>query len=32
VGRFKGAELRLSEHDVKRIEGGRDTFGRRSKR
>ncbi|UNI14211.1 pre-rRNA processing and 40S ribosomal subunit assembly [Purpureocillium takamizusanense] len=32
MGTFKGAELRLSEHDVKRIEGGRDTFGRRSKR
>lgn len=28
VGRFKGAELRISEHDVRRIEGSRDTFGR----
>ncbi|KJZ74036.1 hypothetical protein HIM_06485 [Hirsutella minnesotensis 3608] len=29
VGRLKGAELRISERDVKKIEGGRDTFGRR---
>ncbi|KAM4054585.1 hypothetical protein HRG_005421 [Hirsutella rhossiliensis] len=32
VGRLKGAELRLSERDVKSIEGGRDTFGRRGAR
>ncbi|KAL7909538.1 hypothetical protein GGI35DRAFT_386531 [Trichoderma velutinum] len=29
VGRLKGAELRISERDVKNIEGTRDTFGRR---
>ncbi|EHK16720.1 uncharacterized protein TRIVIDRAFT_6913, partial [Trichoderma virens Gv29-8] len=29
VGRLKGAELRISERDVKKIEGTRDTFGRR---
>ncbi|KAL5092590.1 hypothetical protein Trisim1_001142 [Trichoderma cf. simile WF8] len=29
VGRLKGAELRISERDVKKIEGARDTFGRR---
>lgn len=29
VGRMKGAELRISERDVKKIEGTRDTFGRR---
>lgn len=32
VGRLKGAELRLSERDVKGIEGSRDTFGRRGAR
>ncbi|CAM1505305.1 Fc.00g109420.m01.CDS01 [Cosmosporella sp. VM-42] len=32
VGRLKGAELRISDRDVKKIEGGRDAFGRRSKR
>ncbi|KAK7430036.1 pre-rRNA processing and 40S ribosomal subunit assembly [Neonectria magnoliae] len=29
VGRLKGAELRLSDRDVRGIEGVRDTFGRR---
>lgn len=29
VGRLKGAELKISERDVKKIEGTRDTFGRR---
>lgn len=28
VGRLKGAELRISDRDVKSIEGSRDTFGR----
>lgn len=32
VGRMRGAELRISERDVKKIEGARDTFGRRGKR
>ncbi|KAF4343339.1 swr1-complex 5 [Fusarium beomiforme] len=32
VGRLKGAELRLSDRDIKSIEGGRDVFGRRSRR
>ncbi|KAF4448658.1 hypothetical protein F53441_7967 [Fusarium austroafricanum] len=32
VGRLKGAELRLSDRDIKSIEGGRDAFGRRSRR
>ncbi|KAM5351430.1 hypothetical protein ACJ41O_004153 [Fusarium nematophilum] len=32
VGRLKGAELRLSDRDVRSIEGGRDAFGRRGKR
>lgn len=32
VGRMKGAQLRISERDVRSIEGGRDAFGRRSKR
>lgn len=32
VGRMKGAELRISDRDVRKIEGGRDAFGRRSKR
>ncbi|KPM41541.1 hypothetical protein AK830_g5003 [Neonectria ditissima] len=29
VGRLKGAELRLSDRDIRGIEGVRDTFGRR---
>lgn len=29
VGRMRGAELRISEGDVRKIEGTRDTFGRR---
>ncbi|KAK8933028.1 Protein FAF1 [Metarhizium anisopliae] len=32
VGRLRGAELRISERDVKRIEGNRDVFGRKGKR
>lgn len=32
VGRLKGAELRINEHDVKRIEGTRDVFGRKASR
>ncbi|KAM0347150.1 hypothetical protein ACHAPU_005090 [Fusarium lateritium] len=32
VGRLRGAELRLSDKDIKGIEGGRDAFGRRSRR
>lgn len=32
VGRLKGAELRISEGDVKRIEGTRDVFGRKGRR
>lgn len=32
IGRFKGAELRISERDVRGIEGSRDTFGRRGRR
>ncbi|KAK2591842.1 pre-rRNA processing and 40S ribosomal subunit assembly [Conoideocrella luteorostrata] len=32
VGRFKGAELRISERDVRGIEGTRDTFGRKGRR
>ncbi|KAI1021629.1 hypothetical protein LB504_012872 [Fusarium proliferatum] len=32
VGRLKGAELRLSDKDIQSIEGGRDAFGRRSRR
>lgn len=32
VGRLKGAQLTLSDRDVRKIEGGRDAFGRRSKR
>ncbi|EFY93359.1 hypothetical protein MAC_00597 [Metarhizium acridum CQMa 102] len=32
VGRLKGAELRISERDVKRIEGTRDVFGRKGRR
>ncbi|KAM3514621.1 hypothetical protein MY11210_001727 [Beauveria gryllotalpidicola] len=32
IGRMRGAELRISESDVRRIEGSRDTFGRRGRR
>lgn len=32
VGRLKGAELRLSDRDIRGIEGTRDTFGRRGRR
>ena len=32
VGRLRGAELKISERDVRSIEGTRDTFGRRRKR
>lgn len=32
VGRLRGAQLRVSERDVKMIEGTRDTFGRRGRR
>ncbi|KAK5990107.1 hypothetical protein PT974_08371 [Cladobotryum mycophilum] len=32
VGRMRGAELRISERDVKSIEGTRDTFGRKGRR
>ncbi|KID79923.1 uncharacterized protein G6M90_00g014600 [Metarhizium brunneum] len=32
VGRLRGAELRISERDVKRIEGNRDVFGRNGRR
>ncbi|GAB0135636.1 hypothetical protein EsDP_00003967 [Epichloe bromicola] len=32
VGRLKGAELRISERDVRGIEGSRDAFGRRGRR
>jgi hypothetical protein len=32
IGRMRGAELKISEKDVRGIEGSRDTFGRRSKR
>ena len=31
VGRLKGAELRLSDRDVKSIENSRDTFGRKGR-
>ena len=31
VGRLRGAELKISEGDVRKIEGGRDVFGRRNK-
>jgi hypothetical protein len=31
VGRLKGAELKITERDVKRIENTRDTFGRRKR-
>ena len=29
IGRMRGAELRISEADVRKIEGSRDAFGRR---
>lgn len=32
IGRMRGAELRISEGDVRKIEGSRDTFGRRGAR
>ncbi|KAM3566938.1 hypothetical protein ARSEF4850_000109 [Beauveria asiatica] len=32
IGRMRGAELRISEGDVRKIEGSRDTFGRRGRR
>ncbi|RBR10867.1 uncharacterized protein FIESC28_09300 [Fusarium coffeatum] len=32
VGRLRGAELRLSDRDIKSIEGGRDAFGRKGRR
>lgn len=32
VGRLKGAELRLSDRDIRGIEGSRDAFGRRGRR
>lgn len=32
MGRFRGAELRLNKSDIKRLEGSRDAFGRRSRR
>ncbi|ESU13548.1 hypothetical protein FGSG_07309 [Fusarium graminearum PH-1] len=32
IGRLRGAELRLSDKDIKGIEGTRDTFGRRGRR
>lgn len=32
VGRLKGAELRLSDRDIRGIEGTRDAFGRRGRR
>lgn len=32
VGRLTGASLKLSERDIKSIEGTRDTFGRRGRR
>lgn len=31
IGRMRGAELRISESDVRKIEGSRDTFGRRGR-
>ena len=30
VGRMRGAELRISESDVRSIEGTKDVFGRRT--
>ncbi|KAF4979765.1 hypothetical protein FDECE_18009 [Fusarium decemcellulare] len=32
VGRLRGAELRLSDRDIRNIESGRDAFGRRGRR
>ncbi|OAA49961.1 hypothetical protein BBO_01596 [Beauveria brongniartii RCEF 3172] len=32
IGRMRGAELRISEGDVRRIEGSREIFGRRGRR
>ncbi|QUC18592.1 uncharacterized protein UV8b_02833 [Ustilaginoidea virens] len=32
VGRMKGAELRISESDVRGIQGARDVFGRKGRR
>ncbi|KAI5465672.1 hypothetical protein BGZ63DRAFT_420221 [Mariannaea sp. PMI_226] len=32
VGRLKGAELRLNDRDVRKIESGRDVFGRRGRK
>ncbi|OAA67410.1 hypothetical protein ISF_03586 [Cordyceps fumosorosea ARSEF 2679] len=32
IGRMRGAELRISESDVRKIEGGRDAFGRHGRR
>ncbi|KAF7562184.1 hypothetical protein G7046_g1941 [Stylonectria norvegica] len=32
VGRLKGAMLTVSDRDVRKIEGGRDVFGRKGKR
>ncbi|ATY64662.1 hypothetical protein A9K55_004889 [Cordyceps militaris] len=32
IGRMRGSELRISEGDVRKIEGSRDTFGRRGRR
>lgn len=29
MGRFRGAELKLNDRDVKQIEGSRDVFGRK---
>ncbi len=31
IGRMRGAELRISESDVRKIEGSRDAFGRRGR-
>lgn len=32
LGKFKGAELKLNKNDIKKMEGGRDVFGRKSRR
>ncbi|KAF4459192.1 swr1-complex 5 [Fusarium albosuccineum] len=32
VGRLRGAELRLSDRDIRNVESGRDAFGRRGRR
>lgn len=32
MGKFKGAELKLNKNDIRKLEGSRDTFGRRSRR